>query len=195
MAKIVRSTMQEFGRIDILVNNVGLSNPRTPFLNISDEEWNWFIRINLTSAFFCSREVSRIMIDQKRGNIINISTASSTRAVPGLTPYTAAKAGINNFTKALSIELARYNIRVNGIIPGAIETESGLAFGGSAQERVERGGIPLGRIGQPEDIALAAVYLASDASGWVTGTFIEVMGGPITRKGDTEMFKDKFPEL
>lgn len=195
VAKVVEATIKEFGRIDILVNNVGLSNPLTPVMRVSDEDWDWFIRINLTSAFLCSKAVGRIMIDQRRGNIINISTSAGVRAVPGLAPYAAAKAGMNNFTRALSVELAPYNIRVNCIIPGAIETELGSALRGSAQERLERAGIPLGRIGRPEDIALAAVYLASDASDWVTGTFIEIIGGPMTRKGDTEMFVSKFPEL
>ena len=83
---------------------------------------------------------------------------------------------------------------MNCINPGAIEAGQGV-HRGSAQERVERAGIPLGRIGRPEDIALAAIYLASDASDWVTGACIDVMGGPYTRKGDTEMFIDRFPEL
>jgi NAD(P)-dependent dehydrogenase (short-subunit alcohol dehydrogenase family) len=195
VTRVAKTTIEEFGRIDILVNNVGLANPLTPLTRLSDEQWDWFIRVNLTSAFLFSKVVGRIMVAQRRGNIINISTAASTRAVPGLAPYAAAKAGMNNLTKGLSVELAGYKVRVNAIIPGAIETELGSALRGSAEERVERAGIPLGRIGRPEDIALAAVYLASDASDWVTGTFIEVIGGPMTRKGDTEMFTSKFPEL
>ena len=195
IAKLVEAAMKEFGRIDILVNNAGAFKPLTPVVQISDEDWDWVIRINLTSAFLCSRAVSRVMIDQKRGSIINMASAAGTRANPGLSSYSAAKAAIINFTQTLSIELARYHIRVNCIIPAAIETDLGAAIRGSAQERVERAGIPLGRVGYPEDVALAAIYLASDASDYVTGTGIEVRGGPLTRKGDLEMFIAKFPQL
>ncbi len=195
VAKLVEAAMKEFGRIDILVNNAGAANPMTPVVNISDEQWDWGIRINLTSTFLCSRAVSRVMIDQKKGNIISMASAAGIRANPGLAPYAASKAGVINFTKTLSSELARYHIRVNCIVPGAVESELGAAMRGSAQERVERAGIPLGRLGQPEDIALAAIYLASDASDYLTGECLEIKGGAYTRQGDTEMFITKFPEL
>ncbi len=195
ISKLVGSTMNEFGRIDILVNNVGVIPPLRPVVKIDDHDWNRFITLDLTSVFLCSKAVSRVMVAQNKGNIINISSASGTRAVPGMSPYAAAKAGVINFTQTLSIELARYHIRVNCIIPGAVETQLGRDSRGSAKERVERAGIPLGRVGQPEDIALAAIYLASDASDYVTGASIVVNGGPYTRKGDMEMFIDKFPEL
>lgn len=103
----------------------------------------------------------------------------------------AAKGGVIDFTQTLSVELARHHIRVTCVAPGAIEAGQGV-FRGSADER---SGIPLCRIWQPEDIAFAAVYLASDASDLVTGASIEVKGGPYSRKGDTEMFIAKFPEL
>lgn len=195
VAKLIETTLKEFGRIDILVNNAGKNNPLTPALNITEEDWDRFIRLNLTSAFLCSKAAGRAMVAQRKGNIINISSAAGIRADPGLSVYGAAKAGVINFTETLSIEFARYNIRVNCIIPGAIETGLGVAIRGTARERVERAGIPRGRIGQPEDIALAAVYLASDASDYLTGACIEVKGGPITRKGDIEMFVERFPEL
>jgi NAD(P)-dependent dehydrogenase (short-subunit alcohol dehydrogenase family) len=195
IAELAKATTREFGRIDILVNNAGGNNPLSPAVNMDDKEWDWFIRLNLTSTFLCSKTVGRVMIDQKKGNIVNIASAAGIRAVPGLSPYAAAKAGVINFTGTLSVELARYHIRVNCIIPGAIETGLGAAVRGTAQERVERAGIPWGRVGQPEDIAMAAIYLSSDASDYVTGASIEVKGGPYTRKGDTEMFIAKFPEL
>ena len=195
VAKLVESAMKEFKRIDILVNNAGGNKPIKPASQTSEEEWDWHINLNLKSTFLCSKAVSRIMIDQNRGNIINFASAAGTRAVPGLSHYGAAKAGIINFTQTLSIELAPYHIRVNCIIPGAIETGLGVATRGTGKERVERSGIPLGRVGQPEDVALAAIYLASDASDYLTGTSIEVKGGPYTRKGDTEMFVAKFPKL
>lgn len=195
VSNLVKATIKEFGRIDILVNNAGGASQLTPVVSLGDEEWDQQIRLNLTSAFLCSREISRVMLAQKRGNIINISSDAGTRAVPGLAAYATAKAGLITFTKTLSIELSRYNIRVNCILPGATETDQGSNLRGTAQERVERAGIPLGRIGQPGDIALAAVYLASDASDFITGACIEVKGGPHTRKGDTEMFISRFPKL
>ena len=194
VSAMVEATLKEFGRIDILVNNAGVVNPLTPALHMNEEEWDRILRVCLKGTFLVSKAVGREMVAQKKGNIINIASAAGTRAVPGLSPYAAAKAGVINFTKTLSVELARYHIRVNCIIPGAIETELGKVRGNS-QERVERTGIPLGRIGQPEDIALTAIYLASDSSDWVTGAGIEVMGGPYTRKGDTEMFIAEFPKL
>ena len=193
--ELVAKAVSEFRHIDILVNNVGANNPLCPATKISEEDWEKYVRVNLTSTFLCSKEVGRIMIDQGFGNIINISSAAGTRSVPGLSAYGAAKAGINHFTKTLAVELSRFGIRVNCIVVGAIETELGSALRGTAEERVKRAGIPLGRIGQPEDIALAAVYLASEASSFVTGSFIEVTGGPITRKGDVEMFVERFPEI
>ena len=195
LTHLVETTVKEFKRIDILVNNVGGSNPMTPAIKMSDEDWERFIRLNLTSTFLCNKAVSRVMVDQNKGNIVNIASAAGTRADPGLAPYAAAKAGVINFTQTLSVELAPYHIRVNCIIPATIETGLSATTRGSStpQERVARQGIPLGRLGQPEDIALAAIYLASDASDYITGAAIEVKGGPYTRKGDVEMFLAKFP--
>jgi 3-oxoacyl-[acyl-carrier protein] reductase len=192
---LVDATKSQYGRIDILVNNVGGIAPMTPVVNMAEERWDSLIRINLTSAFLCCKAVSRVMLNQRSGNIINIASASAIRPAPGMAAYAAAKAGLISFTQTLSIELASYHIRVNCIIPGAIETDLGTNLRGSSRDRVERAGIPVGRVGQPEDIALAAIYLAADASDYVTGTSILVNGGPYTRKGDVEMFVNKFPEL
>ena len=192
VSRLVETTVKRFGRIDILVNNAGVFNAMTPAVSLSEAEWDRVTGICLKGVFLVSRAVGKVMIAQQAGNIVNIASGSGTRAVPGFSVYAAAKAGVINFTETLSIELARYHIRVNCIIPGAIDTGLG-ASRGSARERVERAGIPLGRIGSPEDVAYAAIYLASDASDWVTGTCIEVKGGPYTRKGDTEAFLAKFP--
>jgi len=194
IAKLVEATINEFGRIDILVNNVGTVNKFCPVVLLDDNEWDRVIKVCLTSNFLTSKTIASEMIKQGKGNIINIASAAGTRPVPGLSAYAAAKAGVINFTKTLSIELARYHIRVNCINPGQIEAGQG-ALRGAAQERVERAGIPLGRVGQPEDVAFAAIYLASDASDYITGACIEVKGGPYARKGDTEMFITRFPEI
>ena len=195
VAKMVELTVAQFGRIDILVNNAGATHAMIPVVQMSEEVWDESLRIDLKSVFLCSKAVGKVMLKQNKGNIINIASAAGHRGVPGIAAYAAAKAGIINFTKSLAIELARYQIRVNAISPGATETELGSSVRGTPQERVERAGIPLGRIGYPEDIANAAVYLASDASDWVTGVDIEVWGGPYSRKGDLEMFLAKFPDL
>ena len=195
VAKLVDATLAKFGRIDILVNNAGGGHVRTPVLSMNEEDWDKVIRINLKSVFLCSKIVGKAMVKQGGGRIINLSSAGGLRAVPGSSAYAAAKAAIINFTQTLSIELARYHVRVNAIAPGAIDTALGRVSRGSPQERLERSGIPLGRIGQPDDIAAAAIYLASPASDFVTGVVIEVKGGPYTRKGDIEMFEKMFPSL
>jgi 3-oxoacyl-[acyl-carrier protein] reductase len=193
--KTIEATLKEFGRIDILVNNVGRGGEiMLPCLQMREEDWDSYYRINMMSTFLCSKAVSRTMIDQKSGNIINIASAAGTRPDPGRTPYAASKAAQLSFTTSLSIELAPYHIRVNSIIPGAINTMPNSSRG-SGPERAARAGIPLGRIGEPEDVALAAIFLASDASDYVTGTHIEVKGGPYTRKGDAELFFSRFPQF
>jgi 3-oxoacyl-[acyl-carrier protein] reductase len=195
IAKMVDAAVSQFRHIDILVNNAGITLPLAPVLWMRDGEWDKTLAINLTGVFLCSRAVGRVMIKQKVGSIINIASMSGHRAVPGEAHYAAAKAGVLSLTQTLATELARYQVRVNAISPGAIETELGVASRGSAKERVERAGIPLGRIGFADDIAAAALYLASDASDWVTGIDIQVHGGPYTRKGDLDMFISKFPNL
>jgi NAD(P)-dependent dehydrogenase (short-subunit alcohol dehydrogenase family) len=196
ITKVVEATMKEFGRIDILVNNAGGNNPFTPAIAIQEAVWDQVVRLNLMSPFLFSKAVGRVMINQGKGNIVNISSSSGIRATPGLSPYAASKAGLINFTQTLAVELARFNIRVNVIIPGIIETELlKKTSGRTSQQSVEQAGIVLGRLGQPEDISLAALFLASDASDYITGEAIHVKGGPYPRKGDMERFISKFPNL
>lgn len=196
--KLVDTTVKEFGRIDVLVNNAAAVNaaPMAPIVNITDENWDRYLRINLTSTFLCIREVARVMIKQKKGNIVNISSAAAFQPCPSIAPYGVAKAGITELTLTLSTELARYNIRANCIIPSAVDTGRTNPVFGTPEERAKRIAIPLGRLAKPEDIAYAAIYLASDASDYVTGACIEVIGGPISkRQGDYELFLSQFPEL
>ena len=118
------------------------------------------------------------------------------RAVPGTAPYGVAKAGVISFTKSLSVELARYHIRVNTIAPGRIDTPQSVSVRGLVEKDIgTRIGIPLERIVQPDDIAAAVIYIASDASDYVTGEVIQIKGGPYTRKGDIEQFLEKFSSL
>lgn len=194
VAYLVEATTREFNRIDILVNNAGGFRVN-PVARLSDEEWDWSIRLNLTATFKCCRAVSRVMVAARRGSIVNIASIAGTLAVPALASYAVPKAGVISLTRCLSLELARHNIRVNCINPSDINTPVGASTFGTAEERVKRHGIPLGRVGQPEDVAMAALYLASDASSFVTGISIPVDGGPQTRKGSMEMFFSMFPDL
>ncbi len=194
VTQLAEKALAKFGRIDILVNNAGGLPVKSPAVSMNEEDWDKIISLNLKSVFLCSKIIGKIMIKQNGGKIINIASAGGIRAVPGSSPYGAAKAGVMHFTQTLAVELARFHIRVNAIAPGSVDTVLGRTHRGSPQERVERSGIPLGRIGQPDDIAAAAIYLASDASDWVTGIVMEVKGGPYTRKGDMEMFLKMFPD-
>lgn len=177
--EMVARTTAEFGRIDILVNNVGAtrSTPRKPLLGIEEEKWDMIVDLNLKSAFLCCRAVAKVMMDQKRGNMINITSGAGLRPYPGQLPYGAAKAGLVNFTLSLAVQLAPYNIRVNAIAAGTVGTP-GMAYLGNMEERARKKGVPLGRPGRAEDMAMAAIYLASDASAYTTGFILPVTGGP-----------------
>lgn len=185
---MVARTMAKFGKIDILCNNVGGNKGlRILVTNMEEDVWDSIVDLNLKSTFLCNRAVARVMIEQKQGNIINIASTGALRPGPGNTPYTAAKAGVIQFTQSLAVELAVYHIRVNCIIVGTMEVP-----GVQKQGRVQN--IPLGRLGRPEDIAPAAIYLASSASEYVTGETIAVRGGPMARPGDLQMASAPAPE-
>lgn len=179
VAKMVEKTMEEFGRIDILVNNAGGVFPVSP-LEMSEGAWDAIIRENLKSVFLCSKAVGKIMVEQKKGSIINISSMAALRGYVMNVSYGAAKAGIISLTMGLAVELAPHQVRVNAIVPGAIDTPGVMQqpdYPKIRQERLEM--IPMGRLGKPEDIAGAAIYLASDASSYTTGASILIDGGLI----------------
>ncbi len=179
---MVKKTMEEFGKLDILVNNAGTSY-NDPAVNISPGGWDAVVGINLKGVFLCSQAAGRVMIEQKHGNIVNISSEAGESGSPGMVHYAAAKAGVNNLTRSLALEWAQYNIRVNCIAPGPIVTE-GLfeilkARGETEWPPVDNA---MNRRGQPEEIATACVFLASDASSFITGQTIAVNGGPQRRR-------------
>lgn len=175
---IVEKSLAEFGKIDILVNNVGGSlGIMAPMLEISEEMWDSTLNLTLKSTFLCTRAVGRIMRDQRRGSVVNIASGAGERPYPPMVAYGAAKAGVINLTQASAVSLAPYNIRVNGIAPGNIVTP-GTSYLKDFHQHAWDTIVPLGRPGYPEDIALAAIYLASDAADWVTGIVIDVRGGP-----------------
>jgi len=175
--EIAGRTVRELGRLDIWVNNVGGSDEKTtrPLIETTDETFRSQLELNLTSAFQGCKAAAKRMTDG--GSIINISSGAGSRGSPRTGPYAAAKAGMNNLTQTLALELAPA-IRVNAVAPGPVVTEAYLeVLGVSSRLEEVAAGIPLGRIGVPDDIAAAVVYLASPAASWVTGQLHLVAGG------------------
>ncbi|MGB9629303.1 MAG: 3-oxoacyl-ACP reductase FabG [Thermodesulfobacteriota bacterium] len=173
--EMVEDVFAQYGRIDILVNNVGII--RDNFLMLmSDEDWDSLLRTNLTSLFYCCKAVIRKMIPQRRGRIINISSISGILGTSGQTNYAATKGGVISFTKALARELGPFNIHVNAVAPGLIESE---VVSKMPKEKVEAiiKSTSLGRIGRPEEVARVVLFLASDHSDYITGQTIVVDGG------------------
>jgi len=180
--KMVAETIKKFGRIDILVNNAGILQFK-PFVDISEEDWDKIIDINLKGYFNCARIAAKEMIKQKSGVIVNIASIVMGQVgigMPNIVHYCASKGGIVAMTQALAIELAPYNIRVNVIAPGAIDTPMAQLSSLDEKARVENlSRIPLKRFGRPEDIANAVLFLASEKSSYITGTVLVVDGGYI----------------
>ena len=174
---LVDKAVAQFGTIDILVNNAGGYFVAST-TELSEGGWDAIIRENLKSVFLCSKAAAKVMMGQEKGNIINVASVVGFRAYSSNAAYGAAKAGIINFTKTLAVDLAPYNIRVNAIAPGFIATPGSLQLlevDKGLKAMVDR--IPLGRLGQPEEVAQGIVYLASDAASYVTGQTLIVDGG------------------
>jgi glucose 1-dehydrogenase/3-oxoacyl-[acyl-carrier protein] reductase len=174
-------TLRELGRVDFLVNNSGITEPH-PLLEMTPEAWDKTLNINLRGMFFCTQRAAREMIRQGGGKIVNLSSVHGFQAVPNHAHYEASKGGINMFTKACAIELARHNIQVNAIAPGAIEVERYFGFPNyNREEWGER--IPAGRVGLPSDIGPLAAFLCSPGADYLTGQIIWVDGGMTSRLG------------
>jgi len=173
---MAKAAIQKFGRIDILVNNAGIY-PFKPLVEMKEEDWDRVMGVNLKGVFNCTKAVLPKMIEQKSGNIINISSiAGAVIGYLNLVHYCASKGGVLGFTRAAALELAQYGIRVNAIAPGATETPGTKVVGEEALKQVAQT-IPLRRIGQPEDIANLVIFLASDDSSYITGQLIVADGG------------------
>jgi len=175
--EMVEETFAQYGRIDILVNNVGLVRDNFLIL-MSDDDWSSLLNANLTSLFNCCKTVIRKMIPQRKGKIINISSISGILGTSGQTNYAATKGGVISFTKALARELGPFNIHVNAVAPGLIESD---VVSRMPKEKVEAiiKSSSLGRIGKPEEAAQAVLFLASSLSNYITGQTIIVDGGII----------------
>ena len=166
-----------FGGLHVWVNNAGGSPVRTPLSELSDDDWDACLRVNLTAVWVASVIAAERMTEG--GSIINVTSPAATRAVPGSGHYSAAKAGVNALTLTMSVELAP-KVRVNGIAPGFVPTEvmmTALDMDVPALEKMAEARIPLKRLGTPDDMAAAAIYLASEAGSWVTGQILTVSGG------------------
>jgi NAD(P)-dependent dehydrogenase (short-subunit alcohol dehydrogenase family) len=175
---VVKNVIDKYGRIDVLFNNVGI-NHRHPAEEVPLDVWENVLRINLTGEFIVAQAVAKTaMIPQQAGSIINTSSVSGGLGHPGQIAYAAAKHGVIGMTKVFAIEWAKYQIRVNAIGPGVLATpmKIGTDYVGATREKLAEK-IPLGRLAQPEDLMGTLVYLASDASSYVTGQTIFVEGG------------------
>ncbi len=175
-------TIDEFGRIDVWVNNVGGSDEKTvrELVDTPDETWRAQLELNLTSAFQGAKAAAARMAPG--GVIVNIASGAGTRGSPRTGPYAAAKAGMINLTQTLALELAPRRIRVNAVSPGPVATEAFLeVLGVSDQLQQLEATIPLGRLGTPDDIASAVVFMASPAASWITGQHLLVAGGRTER--------------
>ncbi len=174
---MVRHAREALGRIDILVNCAGIWIPGATLLQTTDADWDRVIETNLKGTFFCCREVGGIMAEQKGGSIINLSSQVGINAGRGVGAYSISKAGIIMMTKQLALELGEYHVRVNALAPGVVKTDFNRAFWDFPGADKAAASVPLGRFAEAEDIARAAVYLASDFSDYVTGAVLPVDGG------------------
>jgi 3-oxoacyl-[acyl-carrier protein] reductase len=165
----------EAGSIDALVNNAGIARDNLA-LRMSLEEWEAVLRTNLTSAFLVSRAAARHMIKRRSGSIVNMSSVVGLMGNGGQANYAASKAGLIGFTKSLARELSSRNVRVNAIAPGFIETSMTDKINDDMKDKL-KASIPLGRVGRPEEVAAAALYLCSELSSYVTGEVLRVDGG------------------
>lgn len=179
-SRVVSGAVSELGRLDILVNNAGASDTR-PMLTWTPQQWQEVVALNLSSAWYMSRAAALVMIEQGKGAIVNISSSASTGPLPWAVPYAAAKAGLNNLTATMAAALTGQGIRVNALVVGGVRTEFMV-------EEIHRHGMSIdemgtknamGRVGRPEEIGYAALFLASDAASFISGQSIGINGGPL----------------
>ncbi|PNY79532.1 SDR family NAD(P)-dependent oxidoreductase [Deinococcus koreensis] len=181
------ATEQTLGHVDVLYNNAGLIDTTRHFLDGDEAWWTRIVAVNLGSVFLCSHRAARIMARRRRGVIISTSSGGATRAHRGNVAYDATKGGIEAMTRAMALDLAPYGIRVNGVVPGFINTY-GLT---QEQLREREQTVPLGRYGVADDMTGAALFLASDDAAYITGQFLAVDGGVLVQQRSANV--DTFP--
>jgi len=174
---LVNEVLKTFGSIDILVNNAGITRDNL-IIRMTEKEFDDVINTNLKGAFICTKAVSRVMIKQKSGKIINVSSVVGIVGNAGQSNYAAAKAGLIGFTKSMAKELAKRGINVNAVAPGFIQTDMTSVLPENVKEEFLKS-IPLMRIGKPEDIAKTVSFLASEYSDYITGQVINIDGGMV----------------
>jgi 3-oxoacyl-[acyl-carrier protein] reductase len=175
--KVIKFAVESFGRLDILVNNAGITKD-TLLLRMKEEDFSKVLDVNLKGVFNCTKHASAVMLKQKSGKIINISSVVGLMGNAGQSNYAAAKAGILGFTKSIAKELGTRGITVNAIAPGFITTDMTEVLSDKVKEKLIEN-VPLKRLGSPEDVANLAAFLASDNAGYITGQVINVDGGMV----------------
>jgi 3-oxoacyl-[acyl-carrier protein] reductase len=174
---VIGAAIREWGRVDILVNVVGgMRHGDMPVWELPEDAWDFTMALNLKSTFLATKEAAPLMIEQRSGKIVNIASVSATGA-PQHAHYAAAKAGVLGFTRSCAAQLARYNVNVNAVSPGATMTEAVLRAGFVDADTDWSRQVPLGRPNEPDDVAQAVLFLSSDASRNITGTNLTVAGG------------------
>lgn len=178
IAEMVSNVVENLGKIDILVNNAGVII-RKAAEEVTREDWDYMMNINLRGVFFCCQLVGREMIKQKKGKIINISSDASQRATPERSVYATSKAGVSHLTRCLAVEWAKHNINVNAIGPGPTHTPLNKKYYEENPDKLQQTvqSIPMGRMGNTSDYIGAAVFLASEASNFMTGQTLLIEGG------------------
>ena len=175
--RLIDFTLEIFGKIDILVNNAGITRDAL-LVRMKDDDWNDVLRVNLTGTAYCTRAVTRPMMKQRSGRIINMASVVGLTGNVGQANYAASKAGVIGLTKTMAKELATRGITVNAIAPGFIDTEMTAKLPEDARKKM-LGSVPLGRPGTPEDVAEVALFLASEKANYITGQVIQIDGGMV----------------
>lgn len=174
---LVKTTIENFGHVDILINNAGITRD-IPLAMMKEEDWDAVINTNLKGIYNCTKAVLKPMIKQKCGKIINMTSVVGIMGNAGQANYAAAKAGVIGFTKSMARELASRSITVNAIAPGYITTDMTAAIPEQAKAELAKK-IPLGRLGTPEDVAVAVLFLASESANYITGQTLNIDGGMV----------------
>ncbi len=177
VAAMVKDTMDAFGQIDILVNNAGITRDNL-LMRMKEGDWDAVMNTNLKGVFVCTKAVSRVMMKQKSGKIINMTSVVGIMGNAGQSNYAAAKAGVIGFTKSMAKELATRGITVNAVAPGFINTDMTAVLSDQLKDELATK-IPVGRLGNPEDVAAAVLFLVSDAANYITGQTLNVDGGMV----------------